>query len=59
VGRLTYELTQFIPLILIVLLTIVFYIMGHNDMNNQDVVVDLISHESGSGVGEVSSGAGE
>src|SRR5947209_12064482 len=30
VDRLTYELTQFIPLVIIVLLTIVFYIWGHN-----------------------------
>ncbi len=47
VDRLTFELTQFIPLILIVLLTVVFYIMGHKDKRNQDVLVDLIAHESG------------
>jgi amino acid transporter len=41
VSRLTYELTQFIPLVLIILLTIGFYILGHNDKRNQDVVVEL------------------
>jgi len=57
VDRLTYELTQFIPLALIVLLTIVFYIMGHNDTRNQDVVVDLSVREAG--LGKVSGLAGE
>ena len=57
VDRLTYELTQFIPLVIIVLLTIIFYIMGHNDKRNQDVFVDLNSHETG--IREVSGGAGE
>jgi glutamate:GABA antiporter len=47
IDRLTYELTQFIPLAIIVLLTIIFYIMGHNDTRNQDVFVDLHSSESG------------
>lgn len=46
VDRLTYELTRFIPLVIIVLLTIVFYIMGHNDKRNQDVFVDLHSGEN-------------
>lgn len=41
VTRFTYELTQFIPLALIVLLTIVFYIMGHSNKANQDVIVEL------------------
>ncbi len=45
-DRLTYELTQFIPLVIIVLLTIVFYILGHNDKRNQDVFVDLHSDET-------------
>jgi glutamate:GABA antiporter len=40
VTRLTYELTQFIPLAIIVLLTTVFYIWGHAEKHNQDVVVD-------------------
>lgn len=57
IGRLTYELTQFIPLALIILLTILFYILGHNDKRNQDVVVDLSTSESG--VGGASSIAGE
>jgi amino acid transporter len=47
VDRLTYELTQFIPLVLIVLLTIGFYILGHNDKRNQDVVVELSTAEPG------------
>ncbi|HEX9135059.1 MAG TPA: APC family permease, partial [Ktedonobacteraceae bacterium] len=37
--RVTYELTQFIPLAIIVLLTTVFYIWGHAEKRNQDVVV--------------------
>jgi amino acid transporter len=49
VGRLTYELTQFIPLILIILLTIVFYVLGHADKRNQDVVVSLPIGESSAG----------
>ena len=57
VDRLTYELTEFIPLIIIVLLTIVFYIMGHNDKRNQDVYVDL--HAGESGVGRAEGIAGE
>jgi hypothetical protein len=52
-----YELTQFIPLLLIVLLTTVFYIMGHNEKSNQDVVVELNTQEAG--VVELSGGAGE
>jgi amino acid transporter len=56
VDRLTYELTQFIPLALIVLLTIIFYIMGHSDKRNQDVVVEMISEP---GVGKMSGLAGE
>jgi glutamate:GABA antiporter len=49
VDRLTYELTQFIPLILIILLTIVFYIIGHRDKRNRDVVVALNIEEAGEG----------
>jgi len=41
VDRLTYELTQFIPLAIIILLTVIFYVMGHRDTRNQDVYVDL------------------
>jgi amino acid transporter len=40
-GRLTYELTQFIPLIIIILLTVVFYVWGQLESRNRDVVVDL------------------
>src|SRR5258708_6580825 len=41
VDRLTYELTQFIPLGIIALLTMVFYVWGHLEKGNRDVVVDL------------------
>ena len=37
-DRPTFELTQFIPLVVIVLLTIVFYIWGQNEKRNQDVI---------------------
>jgi glutamate:GABA antiporter len=47
VSRLTYELTQFIPLALIVLLTIVFYIIGHSNKSNRDVLVELNVAEGG------------
>jgi amino acid transporter len=57
VDRLTYELTEFIPLVIIILLTIAFYIMGHNDKRNQDVYVDL--HVGESGVGRAEGIAGE
>jgi hypothetical protein len=40
VDRLTYELTQFIPLAFIVLLTIVFSIWGQREKRNRDVVID-------------------
>src|SRR6266487_4024574 len=55
-DRLTYELTQFIPLVIIVLLTTVFYIWGHAEKRNQDVVVEFnladVSETSASGGGE-------
>jgi amino acid transporter len=55
-DRLTYELTQFIPLVIIVLLTTVFYIWGHLEKRNQDVVVDFnladVSEMQVSGGGE-------
>lgn len=57
IDRPTYELTQFIPLILIVLLTILFYIMGHADKRNRDVLIELSVDESGDG--NVSGTAGE
>jgi len=41
VERLTYELTQFIPLAIIVVLTTVFYIWGHAESRNRDVVVEF------------------
>jgi glutamate:GABA antiporter len=40
VTRFTYEATQFVPLAIIVLLTTVFYIWGHAEKANRDVVVD-------------------
>jgi amino acid transporter len=39
--RLTYELTQFIALGIIFLLTVVFYVWGQLEKRNQDVVVEL------------------
>ena len=41
IARVTYELTQFLPLAFIVLLTTVFYIWGHAEKRNRDVVVDF------------------
>ena len=41
VTRLTYELTQFIPLGIIVVLTTVFYIWGHLEKGNEDRVVEF------------------
>lgn len=41
VSRLTYELTQFIPLTLIVLLTVIFYVWGQTEAQNEDVVVEF------------------
>jgi amino acid transporter len=41
VSRLTYELTQFIPLGIILALTIVFYVWGQAEKRNQDVVVEV------------------
>ena len=41
ISRLTYELTQFIPLLIIVALTVIFYIWGHAEKKNEDVVVEL------------------
>jgi glutamate:GABA antiporter len=41
ISRLTYELTQFIPLGIIVLLTVIFYIWGHAEKKNKDVVVEF------------------
>ncbi len=41
VSRQVYELTQFIPLAIIVLITTVFYIWGHAEKRNKDVVVEF------------------
>ncbi len=41
VTRFTYEMTQFVPLAIIVLLTTVFYIWGHVEKTNRDVVVEF------------------
>jgi len=41
ISRVTYELTQFIPLLFILLLATVFFIWGHLEKRNGDVVVDL------------------
>ena len=41
VDRLTYELTQFIPLLAIALLTVVFYVWGQLEPSNRDVVVEV------------------
>lgn len=41
VSRLTYEFTQLIPLLLIIVLTVVFYIWGQLEKRNEDVVVEL------------------
>jgi len=40
VTRFVYESTQFVPLVIIVVLTTVFYIWGHAEKQNKDVVVD-------------------
>lgn len=41
ITRTTYELTQFIPLILIFLVATIFYIWGQREKRNQDVVIEL------------------
>ena len=40
-DRLTYELTQFVPLACIVLLTLVLYALGQRERQNRDVLVEL------------------
>jgi glutamate:GABA antiporter len=42
-DRLTFELTHFVPLACIVVLTIVLYIWGQKDQQNRDVLVDLVA----------------
>jgi amino acid transporter len=39
-SRTTYELANFIPLAIIVVLALVFYVWGHVEKRNQDVVID-------------------
>lgn len=56
VTRLTYELTQLIPLGLIVLLTVVFFVWGHMESRNKDVVIEL---NVGEDAGGVSASAGD
>jgi glutamate:GABA antiporter len=40
-DRLTFELTHFVPLACIILLTIVLYVWGQKERQNRDVLVDL------------------
>jgi len=40
-DRLTFELSHFVPLACIVLLTIVLFAWGHREKQNRDVLVDL------------------
>jgi glutamate:GABA antiporter len=40
-DRLTFELTHFVPLACIVLLTIVLFVWGQRERKNRDVLVDL------------------
>jgi glutamate:GABA antiporter len=56
VDRKTYELTQFIPLLVIVALTVVFYIWGQSEKRNHDVVVEM---NLATGTESVSGGGGE
>jgi len=55
VGRATYELTQFIALAVILLLTLVFYVWGQREKKNQDVMIG----EGAEGAEGVSGVAGE
>jgi hypothetical protein len=57
VSRLSYELTQFIPLAIILLLTAVFFVWGQSEKRNQDVVVELSpGEETVGGLGGVTGG---
>ena len=40
VSRMTYEFTTFVPLAMIILLTIVFYVWGRAQTHNHDIVVE-------------------
>ena len=55
-SRATYELTEFAALGIILLLTLGFYIWGHMEKRNRDVVVEL---HPGEGDVEVQAAAGE
>lgn len=41
VSRMTYELTQLIPLGVIVLMTVVFFVWGQNEKKNKDVIIEI------------------
>lgn len=47
VPRFTYELTEFTALGVIVLLTAIFYLWGHLEKRNRDVVIELNFAEEG------------
>ena len=42
-DRLTFELTHFVPLACIIVLTIVLYTWGQRERQNRDVLVDLVA----------------
>ncbi len=58
VSRLTYELSQLIPLGIIVVLTIVFYMWGQSESRNKDVEV-VINISDGETLLAVGAGGGE
>jgi amino acid transporter len=45
--RVSYEVTQFAALAVIFLLTVVFYVWGHAEKRNKDVIVDLSTGAEG------------
>jgi glutamate:GABA antiporter len=57
VGRLAYELTQFVPLGIIALLTVVFYVWGQSESSNRDVAVEVNLADMSES--DLSAGAGE
>jgi amino acid transporter len=59
VSRFTYEATQFTALGIIVLFTVVFYIWGHLEKRNRDVVIELNLTEEGTGLNLTEEGASE
>ncbi len=52
VSRQTYEMTQLIPLAIIGVLTVVFYVWGQLEKRNEDVVVELNFSETELAVGD-------